>query len=53
MDNFDFHNKLYAITESSISKGRSNEFIVKEAIKGGAEIIQLRERGCKYSKEHK
>ena len=40
----EFENKLYVITESSISKGRSNEFIVKEAIKGGAEIIQLREK---------
>ena len=40
----EFENKLYVITESSIAKGRSNEFIVKEAIKGGAEIIQLREK---------
>jgi thiamine-phosphate pyrophosphorylase len=44
MENFDFENKLYVITESTISKGRSNEEIVKEAIKGGAEIIQLREK---------
>ncbi len=44
MDSFDFHNKLYVITESAISKGRSNEFVVKEAIKGGAKIIQLREK---------
>ncbi|MCH8003246.1 MAG: thiamine phosphate synthase [Nanoarchaeota archaeon] len=44
MKNFDFNNKLYVITESTISKNRSNEFIVKEAIKGGAEIIQLREK---------
>ena len=44
MKNFDFNNKLYVITESAISKGRSNEFVVKEAIKGGAEIIQLREK---------
>ena len=41
---YNFNNKLYVITESAISKGRSNEFIVKEAIKGGAEIIQLREK---------
>ena len=39
-----FENKLYVITESSISKGRSNEKVVEEAIKGGAEIIQLREK---------
>ena len=44
MKNFNFANKLYVITESAISKGRGNEFIVREAIKGGAEIIQLREK---------
>lgn len=44
MKNFNFDNRLYVITESSISKGRSNEFVVKEAIKGGAGIIQLREK---------
>lgn len=49
MKNFNFNNKLYVITESSITKGRSNEFVVKEAIKGGAEIIQLREK--EWSKE--
>ena len=41
---YNLNNKLYVITESSISKGRSNEFIVREAIKGGAAIIQLREK---------
>lgn len=49
MKNFDCYNKLYVITESSISKGRSNEEIVKEAIAGGAEIIQLREK--RWSKD--
>lgn len=44
MKNFNFENKLYVITESTISKGRSDEFVVKEAIKGGAKIIQLREK---------
>ena len=44
MKNFNFNNRLYVITESAISKGRSNEFVVKEAIKGGAKIIQLREK---------
>ena len=44
MKNFNFEYKLYVITESAISKGRSNEYIVREAIKGGADIIQLREK---------
>ncbi|MAE43254.1 thiamine phosphate synthase [Candidatus Woesearchaeota archaeon] len=44
MKNFDFENRLYVITESSISKNRSNEEVVKEAIKGGVEIVQLREK---------
>ena len=44
MKRFNFENKLYVITESAISKGKSNEFVVKEAIKGGAKIIQLREK---------
>jgi thiamine-phosphate pyrophosphorylase len=44
MKNFNFENKLYVVTESGISKGRSNEEIINEAIKGGAEIIQLREK---------
>ena len=50
MKNFDFNNKLYVITESGISKGRSNEEIVREAIKGGAEIIQLREKDLDKNK---
>ena len=44
MKRFNFENKLYVITETAISKGKSNEFVVKEAIKGGAKIIQLREK---------
>ena len=44
MKNFNFQNKLYVITESMISRGRSNEEIVREAIKGGAGIIQLRKK---------
>ena len=44
MKKFNFENKLYVITESAISRGRGNEFAVKEAVKGGAEIIQLREK---------
>jgi thiamine-phosphate pyrophosphorylase len=42
---FNFYNKLYVITESAISKDRSNESVVREAIKGGADVIQLREKG--------
>ena len=41
---FNFQNKLYVITESMISRGRSNEQIVRGAMKGGAGIIQLREK---------
>ena len=44
MKKYNFAKKLYVITESAISRGRSNEFVVKEAIKGGAGIIQLREK---------
>jgi len=47
---FEYNNKLYVITESAISRGRSNEFIVKEAIKGGAEIMQLREKSWDKNK---
>ena len=50
MKNFDFDNKLYVITESGISKGRSNEEIVRGAIAGGAEIIQLREKNWDKNK---
>ena len=41
---YNLNNKLYVITESAISKGRSNEDTVRGAIAGGAEIIQLREK---------
>ena len=50
MKNFDFSNKLYVITESGISKGRSNEEVVREAIAGGEEIIQLREKNWDKNK---
>ena len=39
----DFH--LYVITEHSLSCGRSNEEVVEEAIAGGADAIQLRDKG--------
>jgi thiamine-phosphate pyrophosphorylase len=44
MKTFHFENKLFVITQSDISNGRGNGLVVKEAIKGGAEIIQLREK---------
>jgi len=50
MKNYNFDNKLYVITESAISKGRNNEEIVREAIAGGAEIIQLREKNWDKNK---
>lgn len=42
MNNFDL--SLYLVTDRDLSKGRSNEFIVAEAVKGGATIVQLREK---------
>jgi len=42
MNNFDL--SLYLVTDRSLSKGRSVEFIVKEAVKGGGTIVQLREK---------
>ena len=50
MKNLNFNKKLYVITESSISRARSNEQVVKEAIDGGAEIIQLREKNWEKDK---
>jgi len=44
MRNYDFNSRLYVITESAISKGKGNEKVVEDVIKGGAEIIQLREK---------
>jgi thiamine-phosphate pyrophosphorylase len=35
---------LYLVTDRGLSNGRSLEFIVKEAIKGGVTIVQLREK---------
>ncbi len=39
----DFH--LYVLTDYSLSRGRSNMEVVKEAIAGGADAIQLRDKG--------
>lgn len=35
---------LYLVTDRGLSKGRSHEFIVEEAAKGGVSIVQLREK---------
>ena len=40
MNNFDL--SLYLVTDQSLSKGRSHEYIVEEAVKGGVTIVQLR-----------
>lgn len=38
--------KLYLVTDRPLSKGRDLEWIVEEAVKGGATIVQLREKNC-------
>jgi thiamine-phosphate pyrophosphorylase len=40
----DFPYKLYLVTDESLCMGRDFFWMVEEAIKGGAEIIQLREK---------
>ena len=42
MNNFDL--SLYLVTDQNLSKGRSHEYIVEEAVKGGVTIVQLREK---------
>jgi len=44
MNNFDL--SLYLVTDRSLSKGRSMEKIVEQAVKGGATMVQLREKDC-------
>ena len=41
---FDF--SLYLVTDRGLSRGRSTENIVREAIAGGATCVQLREKDC-------
>lgn len=41
--------KLYAITDSSLCRGRSLENMVESAILGGATMIQLREKNLNYN----
>ena len=38
--------KLYLVTDRSLSCGRSLEYIVEEAVKGGVTMVQLREKEC-------
>lgn len=42
MNKVDF--SLYLVTDQSLSRGRSQEEIVMEAVKGGVTIVQLREK---------
>jgi thiamine-phosphate pyrophosphorylase len=35
---------LYLVTDRGLSRGRSQEFIVSEAVKGGVTMVQLREK---------
>lgn len=35
---------LYLVTDQGLSKGRTHEYIVEEAVKGGVSIVQLREK---------
>lgn len=42
MDNFDL--SLYLVTDQSLSKGRSVEWIVEQAVLGGVTMVQLREK---------
>ena len=37
---------LYLVTDSGLSRGRSHEEIVSCAIRGGATVVQLREKDC-------
>jgi len=41
-----FDLSLYLVTDSSLSKGRTIEWIVAEAVKGGITMVQLREKDC-------
>ncbi len=44
MPSFDL--SLYLVTDRRLSQGRSLEYIVSEAIKGGVTMVQLREKDC-------
>lgn len=42
----EFDLSLYLVTDRPLSRGRDIEWIVEEAVKGGATIVQLREKDC-------
>jgi thiamine-phosphate pyrophosphorylase len=42
MNNFDL--SLYLVTDQGLSMGRTHEFIVEQAVKGGVSMVQLREK---------
>lgn len=42
----DFDMSLYLVTDRPLSRGRDIEWIVEEAVKGGATVVQLREKDC-------
>jgi len=41
-----FDLSLYLVTDRELSLGRSLEWIVEEAVKGGVTMVQLREKDC-------
>ncbi len=41
-----FDLSLYLVTDRPLSRGRDIEWIVEEAVRGGATIVQLREKDC-------
>jgi thiamine-phosphate pyrophosphorylase len=41
-----FDPSLYLVTDRILAKGRPVEFIVEQAVKGGATLVQLREKNC-------
>ena len=44
MRSFDL--SLYLVTDRSLALGRSLEYVVEEAVKGGVSMVQLREKDC-------
>ncbi len=36
---------LYVITDAGLSRGRSHAEVLREAIAGGASVVQLRDKG--------
>lgn len=42
----EFDLSLYLVTDRPLSQGRDMEWIVEEAVSGGATIVQLREKEC-------